>query len=199
MIKEQSMLTLQRRFAAGVATLGLGLLLALLIGPQPGVQAQTLPPRPTAQPTPTSRRDTSPPPAQGGRITGTVIDSTSGAPAPNIAVDIGDARVLTDANGNYDRQGLAAGTYTVTLALAPGQGTAAQGPIAVVLNAGQTVVQHLSFRSPVAPAATPTPVPLVPAELPHTGAVGLPAGWLAALGAGLVLLGVLLGARRVHR
>src|SRR5436190_21520837 len=60
-----------------------------------------------------------------GHITGTVIDLNSGAPSAGVAVRVGSALVWSDANGNYDHW-LPVGTYTVTLALADGQGTPAQ-------------------------------------------------------------------------
>jgi hypothetical protein len=159
-------------------------------------------PRPTATPL--------------GRITGTVINLTTGAPVPGIAVQVGDAVVTTDENGNYDRNGLAAGDYPVELRLTEGQGEPAQGVIVVTLPDGATVVQHLALRTPLpAPAAGPdqpagTPLPAaasppteagpapVPAELPKTsGAIGL--GWpLPALAAALILAGLRLRRRRVR-
>jgi carboxypeptidase family protein len=141
------------------------------------------PPRPTIVPTATpvtstplvptpkpkhKSKDATPVPP--GRITGTVIDLTSGAPAPGIAVMVGDVRVVSDANGNYDRNGLPPGSYTVTLALAEGQGTPAQAPITVELAAGATVVQHLAFRSPLAATVVPSATPaVVLTKLPRTG------------------------------
>ena len=82
--------------------------------------AQDLPPRPTIPPTATSARSTatsmpstSTPikkkrkhkkhkatPIPTGRITGTVIDLTTGAPAPGIKVTVGEVIVISDANGN---------------------------------------------------------------------------------------------------
>jgi hypothetical protein len=101
-----------------------------------------------------------------------VIDLTTGAPAPGIAVAIGDVTVTSDANGNYDRW-LPPGSYVVTLMLAAGQGTPAQGPITVDLAPDATVVQHLAFRSPAAvsptTAATVTPVPPAGGSLPAAG------------------------------
>lgn len=130
-------------------------------------QAQELPPRPTAIPTvaPTKERPTAIPT---GRITGTVIDQTSGAPAPGIAVRVGDTVTISDANGNYDRNALAAGTYEVALLLTAEQGETAQAPVKIELAADATAIQHLFFRGPV--TAVPAQAEPVPAALPATGA-----------------------------
>jgi LPXTG-motif cell wall-anchored protein len=165
-------------------------------GPGIAVHAQTQPPpRPTLTPVPTpkpSGGSSNHSAAASGRITGTVIDLTTGAPVPGVAVTVGDTTVTTDANGNYDRSGLAAGSYPVALALAAGQGMPAQGPIVVNLAADATVVQHLSFRSP--PPAAPAPAP-VPASLPKTGgSVG--AGLILALGLLMLACGAALRLRR---
>ena len=91
-----------------------------------------------------------------GHITGTVIDLSSGAPSAGVAVRVGDALVWSDANGNYDHW-LPVGTYTVTLALADGQGTPAQDVVSVAVLADAATVQHLGFRdlqpAPAAPTA----------------------------------------------
>lgn len=193
---------LLRARAAGAALAGV-LLLALLGLPAHASLAQGLPPRPTAVPTAAPHSggddDTAEEP---GRITGTVIDQTTGAPAPGIGVRVGDQTVTSDANGNYDRPGLASGVYTVTLVLSPAQGTAAQGVLTVTLAPGATLVQHLFFRSPARPTASaapaaPTLTPPTPARLPDTGAPDRPAAPLALLG--LLLLGLgaaALGLRR---
>src|SRR4051812_37211363 len=138
------------------------------------VYAQTQPPpRPTLTPVPTPRASsggTHSSAAATGRITGTVIDLTTGAPAPGVAVTVGDTTVTTDVNGNYDRSGLAAGTYPVALVLTAAQGTPAQEPMVVNLAADATVIQHLSFRSPQPTIPTPTPISATPpAALPKTG------------------------------
>jgi hypothetical protein len=165
------------------------------------VHAQTQPPpRPTLTPAPTSKpssgsNNTSE--AATGRITGTVIDLTTGAPAPGVAVTVGDTTVTTDANGNYDRSGLAAGDYQLALALAAGQGAPAQAPMVVALAADATVVQHLSFRSPPPAAATPTPAPATPpAALPTTGGPADGAWLVLALGLMMIAGGVALQLRR---
>src|SRR4029078_13605240 len=92
--------------------------------------AQTQPPpRPTLTPVPTpkpSSNNHSSAPST-GRIPGPVIDLTTGAPAPGVAVKVGDTTVTTDANGNYDRSGLPAGNYSVALARAESHGVAAAG------------------------------------------------------------------------
>ena len=96
-----------------------------------------------------------------GHITGTVIDLTSGAPSAGVAVRVGGALVWSDANGNYDHW-LPVGTYTVTLALADGQGTPAQDVVNVPVLADVATVQHLNFRgqqaAPTAAAAKPAAV-----------------------------------------
>lgn len=178
--------------------------------------AQPLPPRPTPAPTATAaptaeptveptaepepeaesddKREPAPAP---GRITGTVIDQRTGAPAPGVQVRLGDELLTTDANGNYDRNGLAPGVYEVALVLAPEQGVALQGTLWLELAEGATVVQHLVFASPapVEPTATaepeaipaPTAVP-IPATLPATGGIAHNAWWPALIG--LVMLAV---------
>src|SRR5262245_11817600 len=90
-----------------------------------------------------------------GHITGTVIDLGSGAPAPGVAVNVGGAIVQSDANGNYDHW-LPVGTYTVTLALADGQGVPAQDVMTVAVLADAATVQHLNFRHPQQALAVPT-------------------------------------------
>jgi len=189
----------------GLVMVVLGLAAWLPIGEGASIaQAQTLPPRPTAQPTakPQESKNHGETSASSGRITGTVIDLSTGAPAPGIGVVVGDVAVTSDGNGNYDRAGLAPGAYTVALALAANQGTAAQEPIVVDLGAGATVVQHLFFRS--APALEPTAVPAAitqpaPTTLPRTGGEA-PWGWphlAIVLGMAALLLGVWLRRRSI--
>src|SRR4051812_2202939 len=81
-----------------------------------------------------------------GHITGTVIDLNSGAPSAGVGVRVGGVLVWSDANGNYDRW-LPVGTYTVTLALADGQGTPAQDVMNGLVLADVATGQHLNFRS----------------------------------------------------
>ena len=103
-----------------------------------------------------------------------------------MAVKVGDDTVVSDANGNYDRGGFPAGTYRV--ALAPGQGTAAQASVIVTLAAGTTAIQHLALRS--APtAATATPAAVAPAALPRTGGSADGLFGPIAFGAGILALG----------
>jgi Carboxypeptidase regulatory-like domain len=187
---------------------GLGLLLAGLgrWAAPIAVHAQDQPPpRPTLTPQPptaTARPSDDEPdstPVPASRITGTVIDQTSGAPAPGIQVQVGDGTITTDGNGNYDRAGLPPGSYTVALVLAAGQGEPAQGPLTVDLPAAATVVQHLAFRSPLPvaqPRAAPTSTPaMTPPRLPRTA--GSSDGWLAfALGMGMLAAGAALRWRR---
>jgi hypothetical protein len=193
----------------------------LVAGARPAL-AQEPPPRPTLTPTqtPTSTplpvqtptalpvqtptsAPSAPTPLPAGRIVGTVINRTTNAPAPGITVAVGDVTVTTDANGNYERAGLPAGSYVVALVLTAAQGTPEQGPITLELAQGATAVQHLAFRSPLAATvvpATPTtmpptavppmPTPSTPVTLPDTGAtggigVGLPAVLLLLAGIGV--------------
>lgn len=128
-------------------------LYGLLMSAPVSVQAQSLPPRPplpTVTPTPppteaeetTTRRRTIAP----GRITGTIIDLTTSAPMPGVAVRVGDRILVSDANGNYDRSGLPPGTYDVVLAMPADWGTPAQTLIRIELAEGATVVQHLFYH-----------------------------------------------------
>ena len=128
-------------------------LYGLLMSAPVSVQAQSLPPRPplpTVTPTPppteaeetTTRRRTIEP----GRITGTVIDLTTNAPMPGVAIRVGDRILVSDANGNYDRSGLMPGTYEVILAIPADWGTPAQELISIELAEGATVVQHLFYH-----------------------------------------------------
>ena len=173
--------------------------LSLWLGATPAHAQGQPPPRPTltpVPPTPVRGSDhSSSTAAPAGRITGTVIDQTTGAPAPNIAVVVGDQTVMTDANGNYDRNGLSAGNYSVALTLAAEQGMPGQVPIVVTLASGATVVQHLVFRSPVAVVASPAVV-AAPTTLPPTG--GADSGSWGALVLGLLMIAVGLGMRRAR-
>jgi hypothetical protein len=167
-------------------------------GPPPRPTDAGAPPvRPTLEPTP--QPTDAPGKHRGaelpGRITGTVIELGSGAPAAGVAVQVGDLTLATDQNGNYDAEGLAAGAYTVALRLAAGQGEAAQGPLTLRLAAGAVLVQHLAFRAPAAAAASPAPTAApapTPAALPDTGAAGGGAG-VPALALGLLGLLALAG------
>ncbi|NNJ10299.1 cell wall anchor protein [Chloroflexales bacterium ZM16-3] len=185
--------------ACGAALILAALTLALA-STSGAAYAQTLPPRPTVAPTAAPKDNPKPTAVVPGRITGTVIDQRTGAPAPGVAVRVGDASLTSDASGNYDINGLAPGSYAVALVLAEGQGAAAQGELTLALAAGQTVVQHLFFTSPapaVAPAEpAPTPAP-TPVALPNTGA-GADA-WALPLALGALLLGAGLATRRAAR
>jgi hypothetical protein len=166
---------------AGLAALVVALGAFVVSGaPTRSVLAQEPPPRPTLTPAPPTAQPTAKPQererdrptavALSGRITGTVIDLATGAPASGVSVRVGDAIVVTDSNGNYDRPGLPAGSYVVALVLS--EGTApAQEPITLQLGSAQTVIQHLAFR-PAAAVATaapaPAPQPAMPTELPAT-------------------------------
>lgn len=171
--------------------LGSGIFVLLLVmfgmASVPSVAAQDdPPPRPTLSPTetpqpsptsvpptPTAAQPQNPPtdpstPEPRGRIIGTVIDLTTGAPAAGIAVAVGDAVVRTDANGNYERGNLPAGQYIVQLQLSAEQGTPAQEPVTVALPADATIVQHLTFRSVAQATPAPTGTAAPPTSAPTT-------------------------------
>jgi LPXTG-motif cell wall-anchored protein len=167
--------------------------IALFAGTASQSYAQQLPPRPspTATPEPEREEEEIVVPA---RITGTLIDVRTGAPTAGITVMVGDKLVQTDANGNYDRSDLLPGTYQVILNLAAGQGEALQGPMSIEIASGQTVVQHLSFRSPE-PIAAPVAEVAVPIALPSTGGTDLASPGLII---GVLLLGTGYLLRRRH-
>jgi hypothetical protein len=150
------------------------------------------------------------------RITGTVVDQTTGRPMKGIRVRVGEEVVVTDENGNYDRSGLPEGKYRVELLLDPWQGSAAQEPLIIDLRERETVVQHLFYNSPPINATPPTAdiikmlmskSEIVPRNLPDTSAPdgasasnltagrhaanssSAPWGWLAIMGM-LFALGV---------
>ncbi|NJO82390.1 MAG: carboxypeptidase-like regulatory domain-containing protein [Blastochloris sp.] len=166
------------------------LLLGAVIGPAP-LQVSAMPvlqpsPRPTLQPTPDLRTATpapvstavpedntggyrEPTPVPYGRVTGTVIDLRTNAPASNVLVVVGDALVITDANGNYDRW-VESGYYQLGLQLGSDQGQPIQGFQEIAVGPNDTVVVHLFFTSP-APVfevlvPTPTAVVTVPIAAP---------------------------------
>ncbi len=162
------------------------------------------------------------PVVQFGRITGTVIDQTTGAPAPNVPVTIGGNVVMSDVSGNYDHW-MVAGTYSVALALKPEQGMALQNAQEVAITGENTTVLHLNYRSPAPAAATTAPAapsaapvsastepaspsaepagvaaPVVPQRLPKTAET--PEGGISWLPFGMLLLamGMLLSLRPVR-
>lgn len=192
-----------RKLIAALLIIAGGWLLLGSIGsiyiPVHQAQAQELPPRPTLTPVAVSEEPRSTP--RPGRIVGTVIDLTTGAPAAGMTVRINDQELLTDGNGNYGRENLMPGTYVVELIVPPERGTSVQGAIPITLPEGETARQDLAFRSPVnAPspqqAADTTPAP-PPAALPVTGASD-DALWMGVAGMILVTGGMLL-VRRTTR
>ena len=140
--------------------------------PPPPTTEPTVGPAPTNSPVPTNGPAPTDDPAEGGggdsddaaplpgRITGTVIDRRTGAPASGIRVAIGEQVLATNSSGNYDIY-LSPGGYVVSLVLSAGQGTPAQGPQEVSLDASAVVVVHLFFNSPLplVPTVPPTAVP----------------------------------------
>jgi hypothetical protein len=165
----------------GALTLALGLTVAptpTTVAAMPALQPS---PRPTLQPTPDfipGNDNDEPTPVPYGRVTGTVIDSRTGAPAANMLVVVGDSMVLTDGNGNYDRW-VPAGSYRVQLQLRDGEGIAAQGAQEVAVSSSGTAVMHLFFSSPellaptAAPEPTAVPTPVVPVMAEEQPAPGL--------------------------
>lgn len=134
-------------FFVGALTVTL-LVLSSLSTPATPAQAQEPPPRPptatptTPPPAPTDAPSSSrPTPVPLGRITGTVIDTVSGAPMVGARVYVGGAQVRTDENGNYLRDGLPAGTYTLWLGL--DRGRPEQTLQVLDLTPGATIVAHL--------------------------------------------------------
>ncbi|MEJ5345451.1 MAG: hypothetical protein WHS83_11130 [Chloroflexus sp.] len=171
----------------GVIAMIIGFTLLPLPTPSTAAPALQPSPRPTIPPVkivPTSEPTVVPM----GRVTGTIIDLRTYAPAPNIAVQVGDAVVYSDNNGNYDRW-VESGFYVLALQLTPEQGSPGQPPLEIAVGPGDTVVAHLFFTSPApnnatesgltveAPTAEPVPPPAavpaipesVPPKLPFTG------------------------------
>jgi hypothetical protein len=173
--------------------------------------------RPTAVPQQAgedhSSDDSSSDAAATGRLTGTIIDTTTGAPSPGVTVIVGGVQVTSDANGNYDTW-LPVGNYTVGLVLAAQQGADILGPQAVVVRGAGTTVQHMYFRSLPAPTASVEAAPAAPGEpaaaagaaeaapaqpalrptrLPVTSLPSDTTGVWLGFGAALVVVGLLVG------
>lgn len=174
---------------AGVLVIALGINLAMVATPASAGPMLQPSPRP---PLPEDRGGSDPTPVPPGAITGTVIDLTTGAPASGVNVNVEGVIVTTDSNGNYERNNLPVGTYTVNLEL-DGRGVPAQRALQIEVGGGDRVVVHLFFYSqltptPMPPTATPpaamaptsTPLPpppssgQVPPELPETSRNQLP-------------------------
>jgi hypothetical protein len=164
-----------RRMLLGFALIlcGLAALSMAVVGPAP-IPAAAGPalqpsPRPTLIPTPDHRGDdyNYADPAPMGRITGTVIDLRTGAPAVGKLVRVGEVEVTSDSNGNYDTW-VAAGEYPVALSIAAADGTIAQDVTTATVWGNDTVVVHLFYTSlvpaqaPTAPAPTAVPAPTAP-------------------------------------
>ena len=100
-----------------------------------------------------------------GRLTGTIIDLRTGAPAPNVAVVIGDQTIYSDSNGNYDIW-LTSGYYDVTLKPTAAQGESIQPLQRIAVGPGDTVVVHLFFKSPAPTVVAQEVVPTVATVVP---------------------------------
>jgi hypothetical protein len=146
--------------ACGIVMLLFGMSALPALGAAPSPVRMAPSPRPALLPAKSSNKT-----VLMGHITGTVIDLNSGAPSAGVGVRVGGALVWSDANGNYDHW-LPVGTYTVTLALADGQGTSAQDVMNVVVLADVATVQHLNFRGQHAAPAAPTAAAARPAAQP---------------------------------
>jgi len=92
-----------------------------------------------------SRGYTTPIPA--ARITGTIIDQYTGKPASGIFVRVGSEVVVSDEYGNYERNELAAGVYSIELLLDSGQGVMLQQPELVTVVGSTTIERHLFYTS----------------------------------------------------
>jgi hypothetical protein len=158
-------------------------MLSMLVGastlPAPEIASAMPPlqpsPRPTLAPTAKSG-DSDTPATEYGHITGTVIDTRTGAPAQGVSVNIGGVIVVSDENGNYDRW-VPVGTYTVTLTLPPALGTPGQDTQMVQVNAGSATVQHLNFASQgAAPAVAEQQAAVVQPTASQPVAADTPAG-----------------------
>jgi len=145
--------------ACGIVMLLFGMSALPALGAAPSSVRMAPSPRPALVPIKKSSNT-----VQMGHITGTVIDLSSGAPSAGVAVSVGGTMVWSDTNGNYDHW-LPVGTYTVTLALADGQGTPAQDVVSVAVLADAATVQHLGFRDQLPASAAPTTAPAQPAAV----------------------------------
>lgn len=149
---------LRRKIATTLAACGMVMLLfGLSTLPAFGAEPSRVPLQPSPRPAVDPLRHSSGQAVQFGRVTGTVIDLATGAPAAGVSVRVGDDVVTSDANGNYDHW-LPVGTYAVALALADGQGAPAQPVVTVTVKADIATVQHLSFRGAAAPGAVVAPL-----------------------------------------
>lgn len=157
-----------------------------------------------------------PTPVPAGRIAGTVIDLTTGAPQPGVEVNVNGTIVVTDENGNYELTSLPSGYYVVMLMLDPAAGRPAQLPLQIAVGQGDNVIVHLFYNSPAtsttpaavaeqpAPPLAPVTAPLpelprtsvegapgvtVPTALPATATTNMALTWLG-MGAGALLVGL---------
>jgi hypothetical protein len=137
-------------------------------GQQADPLQEDLPPRPsvipTAGPGGGSGSGGGPTPVPLGRITGTIIDLTTGAPVPAMPVQVGNVVVYSDEFGNYERPLLPSGDYRVELLLDPEVAVPQQDPRTVRIDGDETEVEHLFFiwleNAPPTPGPTPTLVPV---------------------------------------
>lgn len=139
-----------QRLPLNLGLMVLALLAAIMLGASAGfTHAEDLPPRPeTPTTTPVEENesdDKEQAPVLLGVVTGTVINATTGAPAPGVTVYVGGVATVTDANGNYLRAGLQAGTHSLWLSL---EGSAISDQTLMMLDVapGAVVVQHLFFH-----------------------------------------------------
>ena len=196
-------------FATGLLMLLWGMTILPASSAAPHIPLEQPSPRPTLPPTEVPAATSEPNKSesnssdsnrepQTGHITGTVIDSTTGAPVPGIQVSIGDMIVTSDENGNYDYW-VPEGSYNIGLNISPSIGTALQGMQTVEIQAGSNTVLHLHYRSsmritPVPagqttqwspnivtqsqPAPINQPIAIKPARLPETSNLPYGNAWL---------------------
>ncbi|MBF4566242.1 carboxypeptidase regulatory-like domain-containing protein [Plantibacter sp. VKM Ac-2876] len=148
-----------------------------------------------------------------GGLAGTV-ETDTGAPIADVTVTVetpaGPVDVTTDVDGAYDLDGLAPGSYEVSVAVPEGYTAEGATTATVVVAAGGSVVSVSAFvlvPDAVVPVPSTNPSdPAVPGNagrLPSTGADAMPwivaAGALFVLGAAGVVTAAVLRRRRANR
>lgn len=113
--------------------------------PDPGATSAPPPPLNNVRGSSKSRRYTTPLPE--ARITGTIIDQYTGVPVEGVPVRVGSDIVVSDTYGNYERNNLAAGIYSVELLIDAQEGLSLQEPALVTVVGNTTVIRHLSYTS----------------------------------------------------
>jgi hypothetical protein len=112
-----------------------------------------------------------------GRITGTVLDASTGRPIPNILVNAGGVSTLTDSLGQYVLEAMSVGTHTLVACTLDG----AYGPF----QQGASVVADQTTPAPISLQPAPMVQVTFIASLPSESVSGAPlrlAGNLIQLG-----------------